>query len=162
MSGRGTAPAKSGILEEQSAMPVEQLCGMDRCEERRVTAFRDENLCCNHFLGRCYEFLERIDPNRDLASNGGQRRAEVKKAIEECAQRALEVALGNPSLNNVQRAKLLDILLWTSDITIAAHAQKASNGDFLKRREAPSPAVTEKSEKKWDPQGSSLRTSLLW
>ena len=162
MNGRGTAPAKSGTPGEQSAMPVEQLCGVDSCQERRATSFCAENLCCNHFLGRCYEFLERIDPNRDLASNGKQRRTELKKLMEECAQRALEVALGNSNLNNMQRAKLLDILLWTSEVTIAANAQKAGNGHFLKPCNPSSFTGGEKSEKKWKPQGTSMRTSLFW
>jgi hypothetical protein len=162
MNARGTAPAKSGTMGVQSAMPAEQRCGVDSCEERRVAAFRNENLCCDHFLGRCYEFLEGIDPNRDFASNGGQKPEETKKLIEECAQRTLEVALGNRNLSNVQRARLLDILLWTSDVTIARQIREADKGNSPRTRKTSSIASAENEEKKWERQGTSLRTSLLW
>jgi hypothetical protein len=162
MNGRGTAPAKVGTMGEESAMPVEERCGVDSCEERRVAAFRDENLCCDHFLCRGYEFLERIDPNRDLSSNGGEKRAELKRLIEECAQRALEVALGSSNLSNLQRARLLDILLWTTDITIAGQLKNAGDRTFLKSQRTGSTTGAEAGANRWNAQGPSLRTSLLW
>lgn len=49
---------------------------------------------------------------------------EAKHAVEECSRRVLEVSLGTSGLSNLQRARLLDILLWASDISSGAHSRR--------------------------------------
>ena len=60
-----------------------------------------------------------------------------KRLVEECSRRALEVSLATEGLSNLQRARLLDILLWASDIT-AADAQSrdkpSSSRSFVTKR----------------------------
>jgi hypothetical protein len=45
----------------------------------------------------------------------------------ECARRALEVSLRAQSLNNLDRARLLDILLWSGDIVSSSRNYKPSH-----------------------------------
>jgi hypothetical protein len=42
---------------------------------------------------------------------------DAKELVEECSRRAMKVSLGTHGLDNLQRARLLDILLWASDIS---------------------------------------------
>jgi hypothetical protein len=162
MDGKATAPARQKEMGEQNEIPVEQLCGVDSCTERRVTSFADEILCCDHFLGRCYTFLEKIDPQRDLASNNSLEHVKLKKGIERCAQRALEVALGTPNLSNMQRARLLDILLWTSDLSANHQPQESEKGNFFNRRLLTKASHMGTPEKKLSGEAASYRTYLFW
>ena len=140
---------------------LQQLCGVDSCTEHRVTTFSAEDLCCDHFLGKCYEFLGEIDPERDLSQNGAQNRRELKTKIDECAQRVLEVSLGTPNLSNTQRARLLDILLWTSDICTPKVPQEIGPDGYFGARHGKDDLSSTATEKKWA-SGAGIRTSLLF
>jgi len=41
---------------------------------------------------------------------------EAKRITDDCSRGVLEVSLHAEGLNNLQKARLLDILLWASDI----------------------------------------------
>ena len=100
---------------DQGSMVLTETCrGMD-CSKQMVTALGDEELCFDHFCARCYELLERADePGKSRRDAAGC--AELRSRLDECAQRALEIALCQIELNNLQRARLLDILLWSGDL----------------------------------------------
>ena len=90
-------------------------CSRMDCSKQMVTALGEEELCFDHFCARCYELLEHADgpaeSRRDAAGC-----AEVLIRLDECARRALGIALRQIELNNLQRARLLDILLWSGDL----------------------------------------------
>ncbi len=121
MTGSGTATARLGAMGDQSAQCGKEFCGTDSCQRVRVATLGDENLCCDHFLSRCYELLERFDATSGVTESAALSQKD-KELVEECSRRALEVSLTIEGLSNLQRARLLDILLWASDIT-AADAQ---------------------------------------
>ena len=123
MTGSGTATAKLENMGDQGAMRAEKSCGVDTCQRLRVAALGAENLCCDHFLARCYELLRTIDPETTMTAFPSAPPAEIRQTMEECSRRALEVSLGTPGLNNLQRARLLDILLWAGDISSRAHSR---------------------------------------
>ena len=110
-------------MGEQGALSVEQFCGAAACEGLRVTTLGTENLCCDHFVGRCYALLERIDPDSSLREASGVLSQEIRQTVEECSRRVLELSLGEHELTNLQRARLLDILLWASDISSGANSR---------------------------------------
>jgi hypothetical protein len=150
-----------GQWGEQNAMSAEQLCSINSCETLRVTSFADENLCCDHFIVRCYDFLEQIDPNRDMKSEDREKSAELKQVIEDCSRKVLEVSLGTSELSNLQRARLLDILLWASDIATAHFSKKVEPNEFFRLQSKRIQAISSKPEKEPAPQGANLRTSIL-
>jgi len=43
---------------------------------------------------------------------------EAKRVADECARGVLEVSLNAAELSNLQKAHLLDVLLWASDIPV--------------------------------------------
>lgn len=126
MMGRGTATARLEIMAEQRAMPAEQFCGADSCEGLRVVSLDDENLCCDHFLSRCYALLERVDPRSGASGGANPISKKSRELVEYYSRRALEVSLGAVGLSNLQRARLLDILLWASDISAGGDSRAGS------------------------------------
>lgn len=137
MMGRGTATARLGNMGDQRALSVEQSCGTARCQGLRVVTLGDENLCCDHFLSRCYEFLERIDAQSGMSGAADALAQKTKELVEDYSRRALEVSLGAVGLSNLQRARLLDILLWASDISAGGDSRCGSPWGLS----SPQPAV---------------------
>jgi len=104
-------------------------CSLDSCADPVVTCFAQRELCLHHFLSRCYEDLDRFA----LSGRGSQvdhsGSAALKAFVEECSRRALEVSLQCPHLDNLQRGRLLDILLRASELlpeTSAVHSTASS------------------------------------
>lgn len=97
------------------AMYDSKSCDRDGCTQAVVTAFRAENFCLEHFCSRCYQLLERID-QRDSKDT-----ITVEHALlaDECARRVIDICMRADILNNLDRARLLDILLWCGDISAA-------------------------------------------
>src|SRR5262249_50054845 len=81
-----------------------------------VTSLGPEDFCLDHFCSRCYELLEHADSGT-LSAQGAAGLARAVCTLEECARRALEISLGELALNNLDRARLLDIVLWSGDLT---------------------------------------------
>ncbi len=48
----------------------------------------------------------------------------MRAFIEECSQKALEISLHYENLTNLERARLLDILLWASELFLILRAPR--------------------------------------
>src|SRR5215470_12066066 len=101
-------------------------CSSPNCLERAVTSLAHKDLCFDHFCGRCYELLERADRGIDFQP-GVAHLAEAARRLDECAQRALEITLSAVELDNLDRARLLDIVLWSGDTTSAIRRRVGSS-----------------------------------
>jgi hypothetical protein len=113
-----------GTKGESLAMGLQSGCDRAVCTRRVVTALGDRDYCFDHFCSRCYELLEK---NERVAESGmSEDDGEEFLALDECAQRALEIALSETKLNNLDRARLLDILLWTGDLTSSMRYRKVA------------------------------------
>lgn len=92
------------------------LCSWRDCSYQAVTRLQTEKLCVNHFCRRAYDVLYALErgeePYRPIPI------AAAKKALlaDECARRVLDICLCAPALNNLERGRLLDILLWSGDV----------------------------------------------
>jgi hypothetical protein len=96
-------------------MHLHKPCRYIACLEHGVTAFGDEDLCCDHFVLRSYEFLEQIDSERRKSNNDSCFATNLKESMNECLRGALEVSLKCEALSNLQKARLLDIMLWAGE-----------------------------------------------
>ncbi len=112
-----------GFQGESSFMADSKSCQHTGCSRPAVTFFRNETLCIEHFCTRCYELLEPIDQR---SSNGLSREFTAEHAIlaDECARRAIDVCLSANAPNNMDRARLLDIVLWCGDISTSFRVKK--------------------------------------
>ena len=112
---------------DQSSMVVTETCNRMDCSKQMVTALGEEELCFEHFCARSYQLLE-------SAANATERPreeagcAEVLCRLNECARRAMEIALRQIELSNLERARLLDILLWSGDLISELRKRDNSRG----------------------------------
>jgi hypothetical protein len=92
-------------------------CHGSDCSRAVVVTFRAEALCLDHFCSRCYEFLESIDRRTQSNSVAPASAVEHVLVADECARRALDICMRATNLSNLERARLLDILLWCGEIS---------------------------------------------
>ena len=103
-------------------------CSRSECLRGAVTVLADRDYCFDHFCSRCYELLER---NQRMAGpSSSQEFREEMAELDECARRALEVSFSRMTLNNLDRARLLDILLWAGDLTTALRHRRTAPPDL--------------------------------
>ena len=86
------------------------------CGRAAITALDHQSLCLNHFLMRCYETLDSLDPRGRKFSTEPIDVVSMRAFIEECSRKALDVSLQSQTLTNLQRGRLLDILLWAGEL----------------------------------------------
>jgi len=110
-------------------MRNEESCHRSDCSRPVVVTFRAEALCLDHFCTRCYEFLDDIDRRQQLNQAAPGSALEHVLIADECARRALDICMSATILNNLERARLLDILLWCGDIS-NAHRPKNVRAEF--------------------------------
>ncbi len=91
-------------------------CGVGSCSGAAIATLDRQALCLNHFLLRCYAQLERLDPRGGKSSAEPVDLAAMRAFIEDCSRKALDISLQSKNLSNLQRGRLLDILLWAGEL----------------------------------------------
>src|SRR5438046_10758986 len=99
-------------------------CRMGSCGGSAITALDHQALCLNHFLLCCYERLEGLDPRGRKFSAEPVDVVSMRAFIEECSRKALDVSLQSQNLSNLQRGRLLDILLWAGELFLLLRAPR--------------------------------------
>lgn len=98
--------------------------GCDACGCAAIASLDQKNYCLNHFLQRSYERLEEVDPRNRKFREGPADLAAMRAFIEECSRRALDVSLQHEDLSNLERGRLLDILLWAGELFLLLRAPR--------------------------------------
>lgn len=118
-------------------------CRVGSCGRPAITALDHQALCLNHFLKGCYERLEELDPRGRKFSTEPADIRSMRAFIEECSRRALDISLQSQNLSNLQRGRLLDILLWAGELFLLLRIPRltlaqsiASSDDQLNARAA--------------------------
>jgi hypothetical protein len=99
-------------------------CRVRSCSSAAITTLDHQALCLNHFLLRCYERLEGLDPRGRKHSAQPLEVVSMRAFIEECSRKALDVSLQSENLTNLQRGRLLDILLWAGELFLLLRAPR--------------------------------------
>jgi hypothetical protein len=55
----------------------------------------------------------------------------MRAFIEECSRKALEVSLHSENLTNLQRGRLLDILLWAGELFLLLRAPRLTLAESM-------------------------------
>jgi hypothetical protein len=118
-------------LGAMSTMFEDRICAVDFCEEAAVASLAQQDFCLNHFIDLCYENLQRIDPRGQRAGRMPLDLPSLRAFIEECSRRALEVALHCEDIDNLQRGRLLDILLWAGELFLLLRAPTRGFADSI-------------------------------
>ena len=80
-----------------------------------------QDFCLPHFFAKCYERLDLIEPvvrNRRLNE---QEAMTARALLQECANQTLLVCLRYEPQNNIDRSRLLEILLQCGDLQVLLH-----------------------------------------
>ncbi len=115
-----------GHQGEKAAMHNPERCDRRGCARPVVTTFCKEALCLDHFCSRSYEFLNATDARGQLSTASNLPTTEQIQTADECARRTLDICMSKVLLNNLERARLLDILLWCGDL-VSPGAKKTSS-----------------------------------
>jgi len=91
-------------------------CDRSGCARPVITSFCAEALCLDHFCSRSYEMLNAMDKRIQVNVASPSPTAEQIQIADECARRTLDICMSKMLLNNQERARLLDILLWCGDV----------------------------------------------
>jgi hypothetical protein len=74
-----------------------------------------KHLCVDHFIARCYERLSLCSANR-FADPDEATSVSIDRFLHSCAQQAAGLVHPMRGLDNLERARLFDILLWASEL----------------------------------------------
>lgn len=124
---------KAGKLESGAELRMleETSCAVDFCDGAVVASMAQQDFCLNHFIELCYENLQRIDPRTQKGGRVQLDLAALRAFIEECSRKALDVALHCEPADNLQRGRLLDILLWAGELFLLLRAPKRAFADSV-------------------------------
>lgn len=112
-------------------MLLNKNCAVDFCDGDAIAALAQQDFCVDHFIELCYENLHRIDPRGENPLRVSLELPALRALIEECSRRALEVAVHCQHLNNLQRGRLLDILLWAGELFLLIRTPKHAFANTL-------------------------------
>jgi hypothetical protein len=112
-------------------------CSMDSCQGAAVASLARRDFCLEHFLSECYRHLDRVDVRGRGLKFDAIDLALTKTFVEECSRQALDVSLRCAEIDNLQRGRLLDILLWAGELFILLRTSGAplTGGVFPRSRD---------------------------
>jgi hypothetical protein len=73
-------------------------------------------MCHKHFVTTCYGKLEELSQSTHAWSVGGTAWEFARNFIQECVQTANSFSQKSPGLSNLERARLVDIAIWASEL----------------------------------------------
>ena len=80
-------------------------CRVGSCGSAAITTLDHQALCLDHFLMRCYERLDALDPRGRKFSAEPIDVVSMRAFIEECSRKALDVSLQYQNLSTLQRGR---------------------------------------------------------
>jgi hypothetical protein len=115
--------AECKCVGQMDANVAERNCGEGACSGAAITTLDQQALCLNHFLLHCYAKLEAVDPRGQKFREAPVDLASMRAFIEECSRKALDISLqSEEDLTNLERGRLLDILLWAGELFLLLRA----------------------------------------
>ena len=91
-------------------------CGMAGCGQVIAASLDGEALCREHFISVCYTRLDQYDEIRKGPGLSATDTESARRFIHECTRHADEMEHSAKDLDNLDRAKLLHIILSASEL----------------------------------------------
>lgn len=97
-------------------MTASERCKADGCEKVMVVSLGGQRFCREHFILACYDRLETC--TRELQDQRFDEAVieSVRQFLYECLQQAQNLTQKAGDLDNLERARLLDIMSWASEL----------------------------------------------
>jgi hypothetical protein len=97
-------------------MPPSSVCSITGCERPPAAELDVRPLCRSHFISTCYELFDEysrwLEENRFRETNTEL----VRRFLCQCTQQATEISHNVADLENLERARLLDLLLRATEL----------------------------------------------
>ena len=103
-------------------------CEEGYCANSAVIALESRHLCLDHFLACCYERLDRLEPMVRSRSLEGAEILSADAFLKECSNLVLLICLRFENLSNLERSRLLNILLLSGDLQLRLCQPLVKNG----------------------------------
>ena len=91
-------------------------CTITSCGQQVAASLDDEPLCREHFILVCYKRLDQYDAIRKGSGLNSGDTESVRRFIHECTRTADHIENTTQNLDNLERAKLLHIILSASEL----------------------------------------------
>jgi hypothetical protein len=91
-------------------------CSVSGCNEAIAASLDGEALCRQHFLSTCYTRLDQYDEIRKGPGLSATNTESVRRFVHECTRIADDMEHSAQDLDNLDRAKLLHIILSASEL----------------------------------------------
>jgi hypothetical protein len=91
-------------------------CAVDGCAEGAAAFLDGRQLCRTHFVAGAYRHLDSINAQIQEPHFHTQHGELATQFLERCMREATNIACAPELPNNLERAQLLDILLWASEL----------------------------------------------
>jgi hypothetical protein len=97
-------------------MTKAERCSVTGCDQAVGATLEDEALCQGHFISVCYARLERYDEIRKVHRQNESDSESARRFINQCSRQADEIEHATKNLDNLDRARLLHIILWANEL----------------------------------------------
>jgi hypothetical protein len=101
--------------DRPSTARIPPRCDSGNCGRPAMSSLELKHLCVDHFIARCYERLGVCSANR-FADPDETASVSIDRFLHTCAQQAAGLVHPMRGLDNLERARLFDILLWASEL----------------------------------------------
>jgi len=91
-------------------------CAASGCSEAAVASLEALEVCRAHFLASAYEHLQSIAAQIHEADFHIRHAESAGRCLEQCMREAANIACSPDLPSNLERAQVLDILLWASEL----------------------------------------------
>jgi hypothetical protein len=105
-------------------------CSTSGCENSAMIVLDGQHFCLDHFFSSCYERLDQLEPSIRRCSLDASEAKAVRTFLQECSDRALFISLRYDLLTNLERSRLLEILLSCSELQLLLRRLPPALSDF--------------------------------
>lgn len=91
-------------------------CAAEGCVEAAVASLDERQVCRTHFVAGAYRHLESVAAQIQEPNFCSQHGELATRFLEQCMREVTNIACAAELPNNLERARLLDILLWASEL----------------------------------------------
>lgn len=122
------SPARPRHLPSANVKSV--TCNLSGCSERAILALDFRSLCLEHLVSHCYSRLQECEQGDGFEPRAGETNRQVSPEafLEECHSKIASLLIVRVEFTNIERARLLDILLWASELTEKRRQRSPSRG----------------------------------
>jgi hypothetical protein len=103
-------------ISRQSTVTKIENCSIADCEQAVVSSLGGDAICLTHFISICYTQLDRYAEMLKGHGLSGSDSESMRRFIHECVRQADEIEHGPRDLDNLERARLLNIIEGATDL----------------------------------------------